>query len=559
MRRILMVIILVLLFTGNAAANPNDFGLHQINATHWYFVTAQTDLIYGTYNYQAFANNISSDYMKLEYGVQPVQDLITEDLDQTWIKFNWSDYTSADRIDVYELEKSIPYVNETITTDGIKDSCYDECAHAFVFDTPNPISNLNYETVYWVRNDDFLHGYADGYDADSKTQDDNFKIGIDILGDGLTTDDRTYELNEGGTVTAARWSGTAWLPQATTASGAVVGAGGGGSIQYEMEIPLSELTGFVNGVTTKFFMERECTNLIPTVESFYPEGVDTGDSSTWGTAQITATDVYNLIGNTTISEYNSTGLTPYTWYKHKFVNVNGVIDSSAVYSTDITIDVPHYTVSGYILDSITGDGIAGANVWAQNGYVDEITQSDANGFYEGYNFHAGNYSIHANVTGYAETYIEINVTGNLTNQNVTMTAFEMTDWMLWEKLLELEDAIDGIGGVDFTPTEGNYEMLSSTYNMFLLLLGACFILAFPKRGEVTSRDTGLNNVLFSFFGTILAVFLAQIIVSGQVIESFAFESQIYDPLQHYFLYLIAVIMFVLFVLNVLYYVKQRVE
>ena len=47
------------------AANPHDCTLHQINATHWYFETTQTDLPEAAYNYQAFANNISSGYMLL--------------------------------------------------------------------------------------------------------------------------------------------------------------------------------------------------------------------------------------------------------------------------------------------------------------------------------------------------------------------------------------------------------------------------------------------------------------------------------------------------------------
>lgn len=56
---------------GNAAANSNDCTLHQINSTHWYFETEQIDLAYGMYFYQAFGNNISSDYMILEYSSVP--------------------------------------------------------------------------------------------------------------------------------------------------------------------------------------------------------------------------------------------------------------------------------------------------------------------------------------------------------------------------------------------------------------------------------------------------------------------------------------------------------
>ena len=101
MRGILMVVILVLLFTGNAAANPNDCNLHQINATHWYFVTTQADLVYGTYNYQAFANNISSDYRELEYEVLPPQNL-TAIPDINHIYLDWDNMSNSDNYSVYQ-------------------------------------------------------------------------------------------------------------------------------------------------------------------------------------------------------------------------------------------------------------------------------------------------------------------------------------------------------------------------------------------------------------------------------------------------------------------------
>ena len=102
-------------------------------------------------------------------------------------------------------------------------------------------------------------------------------------------------------------------------------------------------------------------------------------------------------------------------------------------------------------------------------------------------------------------------------------------------------------------------MLVANYNILILFVAACFYLSFPKRGEVTSRDTELKNILFSFIGTILSVLMAQEVVSGQVIESFNFDSQISGQLQHYFLYLVAVFMFLIFAINVLYYVKQRLN
>ena len=533
--------------TNSSSSNPSHTytSLGVLNANYTVTEDATTD-----------SQSITKEF-NVTVGVQPVQNL-TSQVEQTYINFNWSDYESADYWNVSELEESAPYFNTTIILDGNKDAIYDTNSHAFAMHSPNPTTNLDYELVYWFRNSTHLIGWATGYDDDNLNNDDYFLIGIDGENDNLTANDRKFILSESGTVTAKRWGGSSWLPTSTNAEGAVVGGGVAGVITYEMIIPISEMVGFVDDATIKFFMERECSFLTPTVETFYPLNlINSTDATIWATAVLTDGEVYNYIGNTSTSEFNSTGLDIYSWYKHCFVAINGTTESTPVYSYNITAGAQHYSVSGYTKDSL-GNIVAGVTVWAQNGHVMEATQSDINGFWEGVQFHYGNYTAYGNKSGYAESYIDIIVTGNLTNQNITLTAFEMTDWMLWEKLLEIEDAIDDLS-TDFTPTEGNYEMLSSTYNIFLLLLGACFILAFPKRGEVTERDTGLNNVLFSFLGTILAVFLAQIIVSGQVVESFAFESQIYDPLQHYFLYLIAVIMFVVFVLNVVYYIRQRID
>lgn len=102
-------------------------------------------------------------------------------------------------------------------------------------------------------------------------------------------------------------------------------------------------------------------------------------------------------------------------------------------------------------------------------------------------------------------------------------------------------------------------MLVTNYNILLMFIAVCFYMAFPIRGEVTARDTELKNILFSFIGIVLSILTAQTVVSGQVIESFSFESQITGQLQHYFLYLVAVIMFIILVINIIYYIQQRVE
>ena len=69
MYKIFTILLFILLLVSTASAISNDGELVQINSTHWYFKTAQTDLAYGEYDYQAYANNISSDYRTLEYAL----------------------------------------------------------------------------------------------------------------------------------------------------------------------------------------------------------------------------------------------------------------------------------------------------------------------------------------------------------------------------------------------------------------------------------------------------------------------------------------------------------
>lgn len=101
------------------------------------------------------------------------------------------------------------------------------------------------------------------------------------------------------------------------------------------------------------------------------------------------------------------------------------------------------------------------------------------------------------------------------------------------------------------------EMLISTFNIWLLLLAGCFYMSFPKRGEVTDNDVRLLNWMCALLGTFIAMLLRQRIVSGQVIESFSFASEIYSATDGWIFYIIAIIMFGLFILDFAFYVKQR--
>lgn len=74
----LLIAALLILFAASAAATPDDHALHQINSTHWYFETTQNELSDGTYEYQAFANNISSDYREVTVATAPTVTFLSQ-------------------------------------------------------------------------------------------------------------------------------------------------------------------------------------------------------------------------------------------------------------------------------------------------------------------------------------------------------------------------------------------------------------------------------------------------------------------------------------------------
>ena len=473
------------------------------------------------------------------------------------INLTWTATPNADIYSIYQKNKSIFWTDEIITIDGLDTETSWADAQKFILPSPNFVNVDDYDDIAGLHDANNFYVFVNAIDDDANNIDDVSTLYGDFLNDGLTTDDRAWEVREDGHINRLRWSGSDWISAPGSAAVAAVTGAGTSTITAEFSIPISELgANFTNGSFMPMLWERECAALNPDIYTYHPnDNINNTDVSLWDHINIeAATSGHVFIANTTNLYYNVTGLDVFEWYNFGVSAWNGTQETSDDHVSGVTLDLAEFLVSGYILDA-DGNGIESAIVCARNGVVSGVEQTNASGYYERY-LYADNYTLCANATGYHTNSISVSVTTNLTNQNITLSVYSNAD--LWAKLLEIEDKIDALSS-DFTPTEGNYEMLSSTYNIFLLLLGACFILSFPKRGEVTERDTGLNNVLFSFIGTILSMFLAQIIVSGQVVESFEFASQIYDPLQHYLLYMVAIIMFIIFVLNILYYAKQRWE
>ena len=445
---------------------------------------------------------------------------LSSDIDGTFINFSWDYNVSFYRVDIFELIESAPYADSYIILDGIKDACYDICSHAFVLLTPNPQLSGEYEVVYWFRNNTHLIGYADGFDDDVFNNDDSFRIGIDNTGDGLTIDDRKFILNEDGTTEAKRWGGSSWLPTSTNAQGVVVGQGVAGAIQYEIIIPLYEMDGFVDGVTAKFFMERRCTSLNPDISTFFPNTlINTTDASLWANAYLTIGEEYEFVGNTTDTFYNSTGLTHLTWYKHQFIAVNATTNISTNYSRDITRDVEYFTVSGTIFDD-EGNPVENASVWSHNGIITEATLTNESGFYIGYSFVEGNYSVHSNKTGYYENCTDVYVTENITNLNMTLTEITYTSYEIYEKLLEIEELLT----IEETAPA---EIIKMTYQIFLILIIIDVLLIWYS---FTKTDvTYYTDIITSLLAIVMSALLAYNSIIG-VSYYFTTQSTVHEIL-----------------------------
>ena len=393
--------------------------------------------------------------------VQPPQNVTTVP-HQTNVSIDWDDYAYADKYSVYELEDGFPYVDTNPTVDGVKDAIYD-CAHEFLIFSPNPVNPGDYETSYPIRTSLGAYFFHEAVDNDDKLGDDDLIYHFDLDNDGLTVDDPAWKITN-NIVKKYEWNGASW--QVTGVSDAV-GASTGGSTHYpkhELFIPIAELgANWTNGSTVKVLVKREDSSLTPDVIVWYPYGnINDTDTLLWQEMVLNYPESYIWLANVTLSNYTALNLTPFTIYHGAVTAWNGSHESSYTLFDVITEDIPVYNVSGYVFDDL-GNTLAGATVYSCNAFVHEITQTDIYGYWIGYNFREGNYTICANKSGYAQNFTNIYVSTNLTNVNVTLPAFEMTDWMLWEKLLEIEDLLDV---EESAPT----EITKMTYQIFILLM-----------------------------------------------------------------------------------------
>ena len=375
--------------------------------------------------------------------VQPPQNVTTIS-HQTNISINWNNYTYADKYSVYELEDGFPYVDTDPIIDGIKDTVYNY-AHEFLIFSPNPITHGDYGTIYPVRTALGAYLLIESIDNDDKSGDDDTIYYFDLDNDGLTADDPAWKITD-NIVKKYLWDGVdSW--DVTGSTNAVGDSTGGGTYYpiHELFIPVAELgSNWTNGSTVKVLVKREDSALSPDVITWYPYGnINNTDTNLWQEMVLNDPESYNLLANITLSNYTAINLTPFTIYHGAVSSWNGTTESDYTLFDVITEDIPFYNVSGYILDDL-GNKLSGAIVYSCNGFVHEITQSDIYGYWIGYNFREGNYTICGNKSGYIDNSTNIYVSSNMTNINVTLIAYTITDWEIYQQLLLLESQNDEI-------------------------------------------------------------------------------------------------------------------
>ena len=372
------------------------------------YTTATT----GTYYY-----DLQYDYFYPPQNLTAVPDI-------THIYLNWTATPNADKYTIYELEEGIPWFDTSPTLDGIIDSIYNTTSHHFHIFSPNSVNSNDFDYFYMGRDAVWVYLAGTAIDNDANTLDDYARLYIDFAQDGLTTDDRMYEIRENAAVKRYAWSGSSWaISPGSGVGGATTGAGTN-LITYEMRVPVSELpVTWLTGLETKMLLERECTSLQPDIYSYYPFGnINATDVSIWQDIKLTNASEYEWIANTTNIEYNASGIIPFNWYQYAVSAWNQTDETSYSLVNVTTLDYPTYTISGYILDNSTGLGISDAQVWATNGFVSARETTNATGYYGHGGFHNGTYIIYADADGYDQNNTTaFTISGaNITNKNVIL-------------------------------------------------------------------------------------------------------------------------------------------
>lgn len=375
-------------------------------------ISIYTSGVNGTYYYSYIANYF-----------YPPSNLISEsDIDH--IHLNWTATPNADKYSVYELEEGIPWFDTSPTLDGIIDSIYNTTSHQFNILSPNSVYPNDFDLFYMGRDAVWVYLAGTAIDNDASAVDDYARLYIDFTQNGLTADDRMYQIRESGATARYYWSGSSWAISPGSSVGGVTTGAGTDLITYELRVPVSELpASWLTGLETKMLLERECTSLQPDIYSYYPRGnINNTDTSLWQDIKLTNASEYEWIANTTNTEYTPINLSPYNWNQYAISAWNQTNETSYNTIDVTTLDYQTYFISGYILDNSTGLGISNAQVWATNGFVSARETTNTTGYYEHGGFHNGTYIIYADADGYDQNNTTaFTVSGaNITNKNIIL-------------------------------------------------------------------------------------------------------------------------------------------
>jgi hypothetical protein len=237
---------------------------------------------------------------------------------------------------------------------------------------------------FWLKfNSTHLFVMAHVQDNDNASNDDYVEIAFDVNKNGGTlpkTDDRAYELNENGTLTAENGTGSGWEIAASNASYAVTGAGTNG-LRFEFAIPLSEIGNPTNNSSVNFMFESECQNgtgggsEFKTRSTYFPvEAITDRDPSTWTLLTYRNVPQWDNIGTSNTTNYYAMNLLSnfrYNFSARARDNSGNIGTRSGSYIGQ-TADRTGYNITGFVTSA--GVPLSRAHVWT--GEYTVLTEAD---------------------------------------------------------------------------------------------------------------------------------------------------------------------------------------
>ena len=202
-----LIAALILLLAASAAGNPDDYALHRINSTHWYFETTQNDLSEGTYSYQAFANNISTAARTVTYTLPDGLHQINST--------HW--YYKISKTDIPDGEHNYQAFANNVSSEY-------RILKVNVTTPPDPTTLANTTGNFWVNHT---------WDAGTGNVTDSYNISVNSVWHNTTT-----PAHYNDTYTAHAWQNITVWAYNTSGSGTL----SAGSISQNTQIPNNPIT-----------------------------------------------------------------------------------------------------------------------------------------------------------------------------------------------------------------------------------------------------------------------------------------------------------------------------